>query len=116
MSIQRIDVDTLWCDASVYNGIAFLAGQVGTSGASVTQQTQEILDQIDALLARVGSDKSKLLQATIWLSDMRDAEEMNKVWGAWLPKGTAPARCCGGVQLHDSGTKVEIIVTAVVAK
>lgn len=116
MTIARIDVETLWCDASVYNGIAFLAGQVGTSGASVTQQTQEILDQIDALLARVGSDRSKLLQATIWLADMRDTEEMNKVWAAWLPKGTAPARCCGGLQLHDSGTKVEIIVTAAVDK
>lgn len=116
MSIERIDVEPLWCDATVYEGIAFLAGQVGTSGASVTQQTQEILAQIDTLLVRVGSDKSRLLQATIWLSDMRDAEEMNQVWAAWLPKGTAPARCCGGVQLHDSGTKVEIIVTAAARK
>lgn len=116
MTIQRIDVETLWCDATVYNGIAFLAGQVGTSGASVAQQTRECLEQIDVLLARVGSDKSKLLQATIWLADIRDAEEMNKVWAEWLPKGAAPARCCGGVQLHDSGTKVEIIVTAAVGK
>jgi enamine deaminase RidA (YjgF/YER057c/UK114 family) len=90
----------------------YLAGQVGTLDASVTQQTRDCLDKIDALLAEAGSDKSKLLQAVIWLADMKDFEEMNAVWDAWVPEGQAPARACGEAKLARPGFTVEIIVTA----
>ena len=90
----------------------YLAGQVGTAGASVAQQTQDCLDQVDALLGEVGSDKSRILQAIIWLDDMEDFEEMNAVWDAWVPEGAAPARACGEAKLARPEFTVEIIVTA----
>ena len=90
----------------------YLAGQVGTAGASVAQQTQDCLDKIDALLAEVGSDKSRILQAVIWLDSMGDFAEMNDVWDAWVPEGAAPARACGEAKLALPEFTVEIIVTA----
>ncbi|MBM1688100.1 RidA family protein [Sulfitobacter geojensis] len=90
----------------------YLAGQVGTAGASVAQQTQDCLDQIDALLAEVGSDKTRILQSVIWLDSMDDFAEMNGVWDAWVPEGHAPARACGEAKLAKPEFTVEIIVTA----
>ncbi|KHA52545.1 MAG: RidA family protein [Sulfitobacter geojensis] len=90
----------------------YLAGQVGTAGASVAQQTQDCLDQIDALLAEVGSDKTRILQSVIWLHSMDDFAEMNGVWDAWVPEGHAPARACGEAKLAKPEFTVEIIVTA----
>jgi enamine deaminase RidA (YjgF/YER057c/UK114 family) len=68
-----------------------LRGQVGTPGASVTEQTRKALAEIEALLARAGSDKHHLLSATIWLADMADFEEMNAVWDGWIA-GFRPRR------------------------
>lgn len=90
----------------------YLAGQVGTAGASVAQQTQDCLDKIDTLLGEVGSDKTKVLQAVIWLADMADFQEMNGVWDAWVAEGHAPARACGEAKLARPDLTVEIIVTA----
>jgi enamine deaminase RidA (YjgF/YER057c/UK114 family) len=93
----------------------YLAGQVGTAGASVTQQTQDILAKIDALLDEAGSSRTHMLQAVIWLADMADFDEMNAVWDAWVPEGAAPARACGEAKLARPDLTVEIIVTAAVA-
>ena len=90
----------------------YLAGQVGTAGASVAQQTQDCLDQIDTLLAEVGSDKSRVLQAVIWLDNMDDFAEMNGVWDAWVSEGAGPARACGEAKLAKPEFTVEIIITA----
>ena len=90
----------------------YLAGQVGTAGASVAQQTQDCLDQIDTLLGEVGSGKSRILQAVIWLDSMDDFAEMNGVWDAWVPTGAAPARACGEAKLAKPEFTVEIIITA----
>ena len=90
----------------------YLAGQVGTEGDSVADQTREILGKIDSLLAEVDSDKSKILQAVIWLADMGDFAEMNGVWDAWVPEGAAPARACGSADLALPGFTVEITVIA----
>ncbi|MCB4457755.1 RidA family protein [Leisingera sp. McT4-56] len=90
----------------------YLAGQVGTAGASVAQQTQDCLDKIDALLAEAGSDKTCILQTVIWLADMKDFAEMNAVWDAWVPEGHAPARACGEAKLAREDFLVELIVTA----
>lgn len=95
-----------------HNGTIYLAGQVGTANASVAQQTQDCLDKIDALLAEAGSDKTRILQAVIWLADMADFAEMNGVWDAWVAEGHAPARACGEAKLAAPELTVEIIVTA----
>ncbi|NNK17320.1 MAG: RidA family protein [Sulfitobacter sp.] len=95
-----------------HNGTVYLAGQVGTAGASVAQQTQDCLDKVDALLAEAGSDKTRVLQAVIWLADMADFDEMNGVWDAWVAEGHAPARACGEAKLARPDFTVEIIVTA----
>lgn len=96
----------------IHGDTVYLAGQVGTSGASVAQQTQDCLDKIDALLAEAGTDKTRILQTTIWLADMADFSEMNSVWDAWVPKGHTPARACGEAKLAAPGYLVELIVVA----
>lgn len=90
----------------------YLAGQVGTAGETVARQTQDCLDKIDTLLAEVGSDKTRILQAVIWLASMDDFAAMNDVWDAWVPQGHAPARACGEAKLASPDLTVEIIVTA----
>ena len=79
---------------------------------SIAAQTTEILSVIDGLLAKAGTDKSKLLQATIWLQDIRTVDEMNKVWDAWVPPVTAPARACIEARLQSPAKMIEIRVTA----
>lgn len=96
----------------IHGDTIYLAGQIGTLDASVADQTREILEKIDTLLAEAGSDKTKILQAIIWLDDMADFAEMNEVWDAWVPQGHEPARAAGSAHLAAPGYKVEIIVTA----
>jgi enamine deaminase RidA (YjgF/YER057c/UK114 family) len=115
MTITRIDAGPRMSQAVVYNGVAYLAGQVGAPGESVTAQTEAVIGEIEALLAQVGSDKSKLLSATIWLADMADFAEMNAVWDRWIASGAAaPARATGEAKLATPDYKVEIIITAAV--
>jgi enamine deaminase RidA (YjgF/YER057c/UK114 family) len=96
----------------VHNGIVYLAGQVGTAGAAVAQQTQDCLDKIDSLLAEVGSDKTNILTAQIWMADMAQFADMNTVWDAWVAPGHAPARATGESALATPAYSVEIIVVA----
>ena len=96
----------------IHGDTIYLAGQVGTAGASVTQQTQDCLDKVDALLAEAGSDKTKILSTTIWMADMADFAEMNAVWDAWVPEGHAPARATGESKLATPDYLVEVIVVA----
>lgn len=114
MSIERLHVGTRMSQTVVHNGVVYLAGQVGTEYETITEQTEEILGQIDSLLAEVGSSKEKLLRAEIWLDDMRDFAEMNAAWDAWVPEGHAPARACGQAHLARQGFKVEITITAAI--
>ncbi|WP_421710363.1 RidA family protein [Algihabitans sp.] len=94
-----------------HNGTVYLCGQVG-EGASVAEQTRDCLGRVDALLARAGSSRERILQAIVWLADMSDFAEMNEVWDAWVPEGDAPARACGEARLARPELRVEIIVTA----
>ncbi|WP_412562675.1 RidA family protein [Thalassobius sp. MITS945101] len=96
----------------IHGDTIYLAGQVGTAGAPVAQQTQDCLDKVDALLAEAGSDKTKILSTTIWMADMADFAEMNAVWDAWVPEGHAPARATGESALATPDYKVEVIVIA----
>ncbi|QKV19146.1 RidA family protein [Oricola thermophila] len=96
----------------VHGDTVYLAGQVGRPEGSVAQQTRDCLDAIERLLDEAGSDKTRILQAIIWLADMADFEEMNAVWDAWVPEGHAPVRACGEARLAAPEYKVEIIITA----
>jgi len=95
-----------------HNGTIYLAGQVGAPGESVTEQTRACLAQVDALLTEAGSDKTRILQATIWLASMDDFAEMNAVWDAWAPEGHTPARATGEAKLATPDYLVEVIVVA----
>jgi enamine deaminase RidA (YjgF/YER057c/UK114 family) len=94
----------------------YLAGQVpDTADADITQQTKEVLAQIDRVLALAGSDKSRLLSATIYLRDMSDYQGMNAVWDQWLAGHHAPARACVQAQMANPQWRVEIMSTAAVS-
>ncbi len=114
MSIKRIDPGKRMSQAVVHGDHVYLAGQVGldSGGGSIEAQTKDILARIDGLLAEAGSDKSKLLSATIWLSDIRHYDEMNKVWDAWVSPGNAPGRACVEARLASPLYDVEIMVVA----
>lgn len=116
MSVQRIKVGQRMSQAVIHNRVVYTAGQVAADapGASVTQQTRNVLERLEALLAEAGSDKASVLSATIWLADMGDFDEMNAVWDAWVAKGEAPARACVESRLASPDFAVEIAVTAAV--
>lgn len=109
--IERIDTGTRMSAIVKHNGVAYLCGQVG-AGDTVTEQTQDCLKRVEALLDKAGSSPDRILQAIIWLRDMADFAEMNAVWDAWVPEGHAPTRACGEARLASDALKVEIIVTA----
>jgi enamine deaminase RidA (YjgF/YER057c/UK114 family) len=113
--IIRIESGARMSQVIITGGIAYLAGQVGAEGGSVTEQTQAILGKIDVLLEKAGTDKTKLITAQIWCADMStDFADMNAVWDTWVAKDCAPARWTGEAKLATTGFKVEIIVTAAV--
>jgi enamine deaminase RidA (YjgF/YER057c/UK114 family) len=112
MSIERIGSGPRMSQAVIHGDTVYLAGQVGAPGESVTAQTKAVLASVEALLAQAGSDKSKILSATIWLADMADFAEMNTVWDAWVGGKDAPARATGEAKLATPDYKVEVIVVA----
>ena len=113
MSIERHEVGPRMSQCVVHNDVVYLAGQVdGDASPSAGEQTKKILARIDELLALARTDKSKLLTATIWLSDMRFFAEMNEVWDAWVSPGNTPARACVEARLAGTQYLVEIRVTA----
>jgi enamine deaminase RidA (YjgF/YER057c/UK114 family) len=95
-------------------GLVWLAGQVAKTAPNkpVGDQTRDVLKHIDALLAEAGTDKSKLLSATIWLADISKFEEMNAVWDKWVVEGATPARACIEAKLAKQEYTVEIMVVA----
>ncbi|MGI9386733.1 MAG: RidA family protein [Methyloligellaceae bacterium] len=110
--IKRIETGTRMSQAVVHGELVWLTGQTGAEGESVTAQTQATLANIERLLAEAGSDKTRILQTTIWLANMDDFAEMNAVWDAWVPEGHASTRACGEARLATDGFKVEIICVA----
>jgi enamine deaminase RidA (YjgF/YER057c/UK114 family) len=114
MTIQRFDVGPRMSQAVVHGNTVYLAGIVAntTAGENVTKQTQEILSIIDAHLAKAGTDKSKILTATIYLTDMKTFAEMNAAWDAWVSPGNTPARATVEAKLAAPKYNVEIMVTA----
>ena len=110
--IKRIGTGARMSEGVCYNGIIWLAGQVGTAGEPVADQTRSCLAEVDRILAEAGTDKTRILSAQIWLADMADFAEMNAVWDAWVPQGHTPARATGEAKLAAPGYLVEVIVTA----
>ena len=110
MSIERKHVNQRMSQLVIHGDTAYLAGQVAqnAAGQSVAEQTKDILATIDSLLAEAGTDKSKLLSATIWLADIRTFNEMNEVWDAWVAPGNPPARACVEAKLATPKFTVEI--------
>ena len=114
MSIRRIDVGPRMSQIVIHGDTVYLAGQVGQPTGNVASQTKDILAAIDELLAKAGSDKTKILQAIIWLADMSTFAEMNAEWDKWVPQGNTPARATGEAKLAGPEYLVEIIITAAV--
>ncbi len=115
MNIQRFDCGPRMSEMTVHNGTVYLAGQVaGDATQDIRGQTRQVLAAIDALLARAGSSKSKLLRVEIFLADLADFAALNELWEAWLPSGAAPARATVQAALARPAWKVELVVTAAV--
>ena len=113
MTITRHGTATRMSQAVIHGDTVYLAGQVADdTSAGVKGQTEQILAKIDARLAEAGSEKSKILTATLWISDMRHFNEMNAAWDAWVSPGDAPARACVEAQLAAPQFQVEIMVIA----
>ncbi len=110
--IVRTEPNKVLARAVEYHGFVFCAGVTAQDlSQDVTGQTRDVLNQIDAILETHGTDNTRLLQAQIWLKDIRDREAMNAVWSAWLPEGGAPARACVQAHMADPRHLVEIMVT-----
>ena len=112
MQIQRHGSTCRYSDSVVHNGTVYLVEVPSNLDADITGQTENLLASIECLLAQAGSNKSRLLMATIYLADMADYSAMNAVWDAWLPEGSAPARACVQARLANPEFRVEIVLTA----
>ena len=114
MAIERHDIGPRMSKAVVHGNTVYLAGIVADNpkGKSTAEQTKSILGQIDVLLAKAGSDKTKLLSANIWITDMANFAEMNAVWDTWVVPGHTPARATVEAKLAAPDYKLEIMVVA----
>lgn len=90
------------------------AGQISDDRTlDLEGQTRNILDKLDAMLAEAGSDRTRIVSAMIWLSDIRNRHKVNEIWDAWVPEGAAPARACVEARLAEPSDLVEIQIVAV---
>ena len=112
-TITRHGMAARYSEASVVNGVIYLAGMVPEGpAADIRGQTQDVLAQIDAHLATLGSDKTRLLRVQIYLADITDIGAMNEVWDAWVAPGHAPPRATVQAALADPAWKIEVVATA----
>jgi enamine deaminase RidA (YjgF/YER057c/UK114 family) len=114
MDIQRIGAGPRMSQAVIHGGAVYLAGTVAdkAAGRSVGEQTKEILEIIDGVLAKAGTDKTRIVSATIWLTDIKTFAEMNAVWDAWVAPGQTPARATVEAKLAAAPYNVEIACIA----
>jgi enamine deaminase RidA (YjgF/YER057c/UK114 family) len=112
--IKRIEAGSRMSDAVIHAGVVYLSGVVADkkAHASVYEQTVEVLEQIDDLLAKAGTDKTRILKANIWLTDISTFDDMNRAWDSWVVAGKTPARATVESQLAEAGYDVEIMVEA----
>jgi enamine deaminase RidA (YjgF/YER057c/UK114 family) len=115
MSVKRINAGARMSSAVVHGNTVYLAGITADDAkADVKGQTKQILDKIDKFLAEAGTDKSKVLSANIWLTDIGTWSQMNEVWDAWVSPGNTPARATVEAKLANPALKVEIMVQAAI--
>jgi enamine deaminase RidA (YjgF/YER057c/UK114 family) len=113
MSIERHEISGHLSKAVEHNGTVYVAGTTAENkSVGMKQQTEEVLKKIDGLLAKAGTHKSKLLSATVYISDMAQKPAMNEAWLAWIDRKNPPTRACVAVELGSKDTLVEIVVTA----
>ncbi len=113
MAIQRLHIGKRLSEAAIYNNTIYLAGQVAEdSSQGITGQTKQVLAAIDKLLAEAGSDKTKILQLSIFIADMNDFPAMNAVWDEWVVQGATPPRATVEAKLAKPEWKVEMLVVA----
>ena len=111
--VQRFDVGARMSEMAVHNGVCYLSGQVAVEGdPDITGQTREVLANIDALLTRAGTDKSRILRTEIYLADMADFPGMNAVWDTWVVLNHTPPRATVQAKLAKPEWRIEIVVTA----
>ena len=111
--VQRFDVGPRLSEMAVHNGVCYLAGQVAADGTQdMTGQARQVLAQIDGLLARAGTDKSKILMCQIFVVDLAEFPALNAVWEQWVAPGNAPPRATVQARLAKPEWKVEMVVTA----
>lgn len=112
-TITRIAPGPRMSKAVIHGDTVYLAGEVAADpSGDITAQTKQVLAQIDAILAEAGTDKSKLLRANIWLTDMANFAAMNAVWEGWVVPGQTPARATVEAKLATPAYLVEIMVVA----
>lgn len=112
--LRRIAPGPRMSEAVIHHGKVYTAGIVADKmvGKSVTEQTKEVLQQIDAILKEAGSDKTRIIKANIWLTDISKFADMNKAWDAWVVAGKTPARATVESKLAAPGYDVEIMIEA----
>ena len=117
MSIERQETKQRMSRIVIHNDTIYLCGQVcADSTKDIREQTQTMLDKVDALLLQAGSDREHMLSATVYVRDMKDFAAMNEVWDAWVPEGYAPARACVEARMARPELLVEVSVIAAVKK
>ncbi|EPR4993611.1 RidA family protein [Vibrio navarrensis] len=113
MTIHRINPGNRWSDITVFNGIAHFV-EVADSDTSVDMkgQVEQILSQAEVQLAKIGSDRSRVLSVTIYVTDFAHFDALNQVWDNWFPQGCAPSRACVKAELADPNYLVEMAFVA----
>ncbi|WP_238084995.1 MULTISPECIES: RidA family protein [Pseudescherichia] len=114
MTIKRIDAEARWSDAVIHNQTLYYTGVPENLEADAEAQTANTLAQIDTVLAKQGSDKMRILDATIFLANTDDFAAMNRAWDAWVVAGHAPVRCTVQATLMNPQYRVEIKIIAAV--
>lgn len=110
--IVRHNVTRRWSDAVVHNGTAYFVEVPEDPTLTPAEQFRQVFEQVDRTLALVGSNRTRLLQVTIYLPNPEDLATFNELWDAWIPEGHAPSRACLHTQLAAPGYRVELILTA----
>jgi enamine deaminase RidA (YjgF/YER057c/UK114 family) len=116
MTITRIGAGKRMSEAVIHGGKVYLSGFVAqvTQGKSVKEQTADILAQIDGVLKQAGTDKTRILKANIWLTNMKTFAEMNEAWEEWVVPDKTPSRATVESKLAAPGLDVEIMVEAAI--
>ena len=112
MTIVRFGTTRRHSDIIIHANTVYLVEVPQTLDADISTQTREVLASVEQLLAKAGSDKSRLLQVSLYLREMADYEAMNAVWDEWVPEGAAPSRACVEARLANSGWRIEAVITA----